>query len=52
MVSSGIVDRKRGGLTGLAVGDALGAAVKFQPLGSFDPATDYRAGGPHGLVLG
>lgn len=45
-------DRQRGTLLGLAVGDALGAAVEFQPPGSFEPVTDYRAGGPHGLEPG
>src|SRR5262249_13076 len=42
-------DRQRGALLGLAVGDALGAAVEFQPAGTFPPVTGYRAGGPHGL---
>ncbi len=45
-------DRKRGALIGLAVGDALGAAVEFMPPGSFKPVTGYRAGGPHGLAPG
>lgn len=45
-------DRRRGALLGLAVGDALGAAVEFQPAGTFEPVTDYRAGGPHGLDPG
>jgi ADP-ribosyl-[dinitrogen reductase] hydrolase len=45
-------DRKRGALLGLAVGDALGAAVEFEAPGSFVPVTDYRAGGPHGLQAG
>ena len=45
-------DRKRGTLMGLAVGDALGAAVEFMPPGSFEPVTGYRAGGPHGLAPG
>jgi len=45
-------DRKRGCLLGLAVGDALGAAVEFTPPGTFEPVTDYRAGGPHGLNAG
>ena len=45
-------DRKRGTLLGLAVGDALGAAVEFQPSGSFEPVTGYRAGGPHRLGPG
>jgi len=45
-------DRKRGTLLGLAVGDALGAAVEFQPPGSFPPVTGYRGGGPHRLAPG
>jgi ADP-ribosylglycohydrolase len=45
-------DRLRGTLIGLAIGDALGAAVEFQPPGSFAPVTGYRAGGPHGLAPG
>ncbi len=42
-------DRCRGTLIGLAVGDALGAAVEFRSPGSFTPVTGYRGGGPHGL---
>lgn len=45
-------DRLRGMLLGLAVGDALGAAVEFSPPGSFPPVTGYRGGGPHGLGPG
>ena len=30
-------DRRRGALIGLAVGDALGAAVEFKSPGSFKP---------------
>jgi ADP-ribosylglycohydrolase len=45
-------DRQRGMLLGLAVGDALGAAVEFAPPGTFLAVTDYRAGGPHGLEPG
>lgn len=45
-------DRQRGCLLGLAVGDALGAAVEFKPPGSFEPVTGYRSGGPHGLNPG
>ena len=45
-------DRCRGALIGLAVGDALGAAVEFRPPGSFEPVTHYRAGGPHRLQPG
>jgi len=46
------VDRQRGALVGLAVGDALGAAVEFTAPGSFEPVRDYRDGGPHGLAAG
>lgn len=46
------VDRQRGCLIGLAVGDALGAAVEFKSPGTFQPVTGYRAGGPHGLDPG
>lgn len=46
------VDRQRGTLVGLAVGDALGAAVEFEPPGTFPKVTGYRSGGPHGLAPG
>ena len=45
-------DRRRGTLIGLAVGDALGAAVEFRSPGSFAPVTGYRSGGPHRLEAG
>ncbi|NOX55719.1 MAG: ADP-ribosylglycohydrolase family protein [Planctomycetes bacterium] len=45
-------DRRAGALWGLAIGDALGAAVEFRAPGSFEPVTGYRAGGPHGLNAG
>jgi len=45
-------NRQRGMLVGLAVGDALGAAVEFAPPGTFAPVTGYRAGGPHRLAPG
>ena len=47
-----MIDRRRGALIGLAVGDALGAAVEFKSPGSFPPVTHYRIGGPHGLNAG
>lgn len=47
-----MMDRKRGCLCGLAVGDALGAAVEFKMPGEFAPIFDYRTGGPHGLNIG
>jgi ADP-ribosyl-[dinitrogen reductase] hydrolase len=46
------LNRRRGALLGLAVGDALGAAVEFSPPGTFEPVTDFRGGGPHGLAPG
>jgi len=45
-------DRQRGCFLGMAIGDALGAAVEFHPPGSFPLVTGYRAGGPHGLRAG
>lgn len=45
-------DRCRGALVGLAVGDALGAAVEFRSPGSFAQVTGYRDGGPHHLDAG
>ncbi|TVP99093.1 MAG: ADP-ribosylglycohydrolase family protein [Planctomycetaceae bacterium] len=45
-------DRGRGCLFGLAIGDALGAAVEFMPPGSFAPVDGYRGGGPHRLEPG
>ena len=47
-----VLDRARGSLLGLAVGDALGAAVEFQSPGSFEPVTGMRAGGALGLEAG
>jgi ADP-ribosyl-[dinitrogen reductase] hydrolase len=45
-------DRFRGTLIGLAVGDALGAAIEFRPPGSFPPVIGCRDGGPHNLKPG
>lgn len=47
-----ITNRRRGALIGLAVGDALGAAVEFKAPGTFAPVTHYRSGGPHRLEAG
>lgn len=47
-----MIHRYTGSLLGLAVGDALGAAVEFQRPGSFAPLDDLRGGGPHGLAAG
>ena len=46
------IDRQRGTLLGLAVGDALGAAIEFRAPGTFEPVTGYRGNGPHGLAPG
>ncbi|WP_409994649.1 ADP-ribosylglycohydrolase family protein [Blastopirellula marina] len=39
-IAEATFDRKRGCLLGLAVGDALGAAVEFKSPGSFPLVTD------------
>jgi len=46
------IDRFRGCLLGLAVGDAVGTTVEFKPRGSFPPVTDLAGGGPFGLKAG
>ena len=46
------VDRFRGALLGLAVGDAIGTSVEFSPPGSFAPVTDMVGGGPFNLPAG
>lgn len=45
-------DKARGALLGLAVGDALGAALEFKPPGTFQPITDMVGGGPWRLEPG
>ncbi len=45
-------DRITGSLIGLAVGDALGAPVEFEPPGRFPPVTGYRRGGRFNLEAG
>lgn len=46
------VNRARGALLGLAVGDAIGTTVEFMPRGSFAPLTDMVGGGPFNLLAG
>ena len=45
-------DRARGALLGLAVGDALGTTLEFEPPGSFEPIDDMIGGGPFDLEPG
>jgi ADP-ribosylglycohydrolase len=52
MSFSQTVNRQRGALLGLAVGDALGAPIELQPPGTFAPVTGFRGGGPHDLEAG
>jgi ADP-ribosyl-[dinitrogen reductase] hydrolase len=47
-----LLSRFRGCLLGLAVGDALGAPVEFEPRGSFPPITGFRGGGSFKLNPG
>lgn len=46
------LDRFRGCLLGLAVGDALGTTLEFHAPGTFRPITDIVGGGPFGLLPG
>lgn len=46
------LDRCKGALIGLAIGDALGTTLEFSRPGSFKPLTDIVGGGPFGLSPG
>lgn len=46
------LNKFRGCLLGLAVGDAVGTTVEFMPRGSFPPVTDMVGGGPFRLKPG
>ena len=46
------LDRFRGCLMGLAVGDALGTTLEFRSPGTFEPIDDMVGGGPFGLKPG
>lgn len=46
------MDRHRGALLGLAVGDAVGTTAEFQKRGTFPPVVDMVGGGPFGLAPG
>ncbi|MGD9697221.1 MAG: ADP-ribosylglycohydrolase family protein [Thermoleophilia bacterium] len=45
-------DRAIGALVGLAVGDAVGTTLEFEPAGSFTPIDDMVGGGPFRLEPG
>lgn len=45
-------DRASGALLGLAVGDAVGTTLEFQPRGTFKPISDMVGGGPFHLKPG
>ena len=45
-------DRIRGSLVGLALGDAIGTTLEFEPRDSFDPIDDLCGGGPFELEPG
>jgi ADP-ribosyl-[dinitrogen reductase] hydrolase len=47
-----IMDRFRGSLIGLAVGDALGVPLEFRSPGTFQPVDDMIGGGPFDLNPG
>jgi ADP-ribosylglycohydrolase len=46
------IDRFRSALLGLAVGDAVGTTLEFNPPGTFKPIKDMIGGGPFGLKPG
>jgi ADP-ribosylglycohydrolase len=46
------IERYRGSLLGLAVGDAVGTTLEFKPPGSFVPITNMVGGGPFHLAPG
>ncbi|MFP4655371.1 MAG: ADP-ribosylglycohydrolase family protein [Methanohalobium sp.] len=47
-----LVERYKGALMGLAVGDALGAPLESKPPGTFEPINDMIGGGVFGLKPG
>jgi ADP-ribosyl-[dinitrogen reductase] hydrolase len=51
-ITAAILDRANGALVGLAVGDAVGTTLEFQPRDSYAPLTDMIGGGPFRLSAG
>ncbi|WP_414469232.1 ADP-ribosylglycohydrolase family protein [Methanobacterium sp. ACI-7] len=51
-IKNEFIDRARGSLIGLAVGDALGVPLEFKSPGTFDPISDMIGGGSFHLKPG
>src|ERR1700691_4046947 len=49
---STLLNKAKGALLGLAVGDAVGTTLEFKRPGTFKPITDMVGGGPFGLAPG
>lgn len=47
-----LLDKAKGCLVGLAVGDAVGTTLEFRQRGTFEPITDMVGGGPFDLLPG
>ena len=47
-----VLDRVKGALVGLALGDALGTTLEFEWRDALPPVTDIVGGGPFGLAPG
>ncbi|MBZ0187742.1 MAG: ADP-ribosylglycohydrolase family protein [Candidatus Obscuribacterales bacterium] len=47
-----LIDKYRGSIFGLAIGDAIGAPLEYQEPGSFEPVTDMTGGGVFRLRAG
>src|SRR6266571_2081460 len=50
--SMDLIERYRGSLLGMAIGDAVGTTLEFSQPGSFAPIDDMVGGGPFGLKPG
>lgn len=50
--SEKVLNKFKGCLIGLAVGDAIGTTIEFEERGSFEPLTDMVGGGPFDLEPG
>lgn len=52
VADAGVLDRARGAMLGLAIGDALGTTLEFKPRDSYPKQTEIIGGGPFGLAPG